>query len=303
MVPTFPEFKHFELSDKEAIESFTKNFPPYSDFNFVSIYSWDVKSAMAFCQLNGNLVVRFTDYLTGSFFYSFLGNTKQNETAKELLDFAKKTGTLPQLKLMPGASVEGLDPDIFLIEEDPDSFDYLYDTEALSNLVGNKYLSRRGEVNRFLKKEYQYECREINIFENKEYILDLAHYWIDNKESPEAQRAARNEMFAINRLLSCDFEASALLTFGIFSHNKMIGFVVNEILPSGNSMLHFEKANHSFTGIHSFMIKENAALLHRKGVITMNYEQDLGIESLRKSKTSFRPSAFLKKSLVSYKQL
>ena len=65
MIPQFPEFKSLELSDKKDIESFTKRFPPYSDFNFVSMWSWDIKEEIRISQLNGNLVVRFTDYLTG----------------------------------------------------------------------------------------------------------------------------------------------------------------------------------------------------------------------------------------------
>ncbi len=34
MLPQFPQFKPLELTDKEDIENFTKNFPPYSDFSF-----------------------------------------------------------------------------------------------------------------------------------------------------------------------------------------------------------------------------------------------------------------------------
>ena len=81
MIPEFPEFKKLELSDKEDVEAFTKKFPPYSDFNFVSMWSWDIKGEMRLSILNGNLVVRFTDYITGDPFYSFLGNNKTNETA------------------------------------------------------------------------------------------------------------------------------------------------------------------------------------------------------------------------------
>lgn len=86
MIPEFPEFKKLELSDKKDIEQFTSKFPPYSDFNFVSMWSWDIKGEMRVSQLNDNLVVRFTDYLTGEPFYSFLGNNKVNDTAEKLLE-------------------------------------------------------------------------------------------------------------------------------------------------------------------------------------------------------------------------
>src|SRR3989344_9175835 len=98
MIPKFPQFKNLELSDKKDVEKFTSQFPPYSDFNFVSMWSWDVKGEMRLSTLNDNLVVRFTDYLTGKPFYSFLGNNKVNETAQTLINLSKKEGLKPELR-------------------------------------------------------------------------------------------------------------------------------------------------------------------------------------------------------------
>jgi len=46
MIPEFPQFKNLELTDKIDVEKFTSKFPPYSDFNFVSMWSWDIKGEM-----------------------------------------------------------------------------------------------------------------------------------------------------------------------------------------------------------------------------------------------------------------
>src|SRR6185436_18619332 len=108
MIPEFPEFKKLELTDKEEVEKFTSKFPPYSDFNFVSMWSWDIKGEMRLSMLNGNLVVRFTDYLTGELFYSFLGNSKVNETAEMLINFSRKEGLGAKLRLVPEDSIKGL---------------------------------------------------------------------------------------------------------------------------------------------------------------------------------------------------
>lgn len=72
MIPEFPNFKKIELSDQKEIESFTSKFPPYSDFNFTSLWSWDTHTNMQISILNKNLVIRFNDYLSDSFFYSLL---------------------------------------------------------------------------------------------------------------------------------------------------------------------------------------------------------------------------------------
>ena len=70
MIPEFPEFKKLELSDKEEVEKITSKFPPYSDFNFVSMWSWNIENKIWISQLYGNLVVHFTDYLTDGTFLS-----------------------------------------------------------------------------------------------------------------------------------------------------------------------------------------------------------------------------------------
>ena len=123
MIPQFPEFKRIELSHKEEVEAFTKNFPLYSDFNFISMWSWDVKGDVRISQLNGNLVVRFNDYLTGEPFYSFIGENKVNETALALIGVAKVLGVGTRLKLVSEEVVKSLDTSTFLIKEDRDNFD------------------------------------------------------------------------------------------------------------------------------------------------------------------------------------
>ena len=45
MLPKFPEFKKLELNDKAVLHSVTALLPPYSDFNFTSLFSWNVNDA------------------------------------------------------------------------------------------------------------------------------------------------------------------------------------------------------------------------------------------------------------------
>ncbi len=54
MIPEFPNFKKLELSDREEVESVTNKFPPYSDFNFTSMWCWDINEDMRLSKLNGN---------------------------------------------------------------------------------------------------------------------------------------------------------------------------------------------------------------------------------------------------------
>ena len=55
-----------EHTHRQYVEAFTRHHPPYSDFNFLSMWSWDTDGILRIGEINGNLAVRFADYVTGS---------------------------------------------------------------------------------------------------------------------------------------------------------------------------------------------------------------------------------------------
>src|SRR3989344_1777498 len=120
MILQFPEFRVVEVNDREAIESHTKQFFPYSDFNFTSLWAWDTSGERMISELNSNLVVRFTDYSTHEPFFSFLGIRETEHTARTLIDYAKAEGITPELRLMPEISVRDMRTSVLKVEEDRD---------------------------------------------------------------------------------------------------------------------------------------------------------------------------------------
>ena len=100
-IPFFPKFKNLEISDKKEVETITHQFEPYSDYNFVSLWSYNVKEEIQISKLNDNLVIKFTDYISGNPFYSFLGNNLVEDTISKLLKHSKTLNIPPLLKLIP----------------------------------------------------------------------------------------------------------------------------------------------------------------------------------------------------------
>ena len=135
MIPEFPQFKSLELSDKKDVEKFTVQFLPYSDFNFSNIWIWDLKKEMKLSILNNNLVVRFTDYLSGKPFLSFLGKNMVNETAKDLIIFSENKYKTDTLKFIPETVIKFLDKTKFEIIPDVDSHDYIYNLSKVSFII------------------------------------------------------------------------------------------------------------------------------------------------------------------------
>ncbi len=300
MIPEFPEFKKLELSDKKDIEKFTSEYPPYSDFNFVSMWSWDIKGEMRFSQLYGNLVVRFTDYITGEPFYSFLGNNKVNETAEKLIGLSKKENLGAELKLVPEDSIKGLDISKFKIKEDRDNFDYMYNIEHLSSLRGSRYETHRNQINQFYKKNKNWKVNVVNFqdIHHKKDILNLYEQWLKNRGGNSLDKEYKNEFLALSKLLSIEnLEKHNLVCFAVYVEGKLIGFIINEHANDHN-IIHFEKAHIDYKGAYPFLMQQNSKILSNFNLKYLNFEQDLGIDALKFTKNKFRPSHFLKKYLV-----
>jgi hypothetical protein len=299
MLPKFPNFKPIELSDKSDVETITSKYPPYSDFNFISMWSWDIKGQMRICQLNGNLAVRFTDYITSEPFYSFLGDNKVSESAKELLDLSKKDGLSPQLRLVPELVVKNLGKN-FKCSEDRDNFDYIYDMQIMAELRGNNFQTQRNRINQFTKSYEKWEIKKVNFNEtyNKNNILSLFAQWIKNKGDNLLAEEYKNEFLSLNKLLIINKpEVFNLTCFEIYIDNKLMGFIISERIGE-YSVIHFEKADISFKGSYAFLMQQNSKMSAACDVKYLNFEQDLGVDSLRVSKTRYKPVNFLKKYFI-----
>lgn len=294
MLPRFPAFKKLELTDRVDIELITLNYPPYSDFNFVSMWSWDIRNNVLISELNGNLVVKFTHYLTGESFYSYLGQNKTTETALMVLDLSAKEGLGNSIKLVPHDSISGLDLSSLQIFEDRDNFDYIILIDHLKDYKPKKLYSRRKEVNSLLKR-FTLDLRPIDLsqidIQKKIFHLIAEKAAYDNK-------VVDNEKLAISRLITGHKKIN-ILAFGIFIAEELVAFCFSEALNNNYATSHFWKANTKISqSLYAYLMQEKAKLLHKDGFEFLNIEQDLGLDNLRKWKESYGTELFLKKFIV-----
>jgi hypothetical protein len=296
MIPEFPEFKKLELSDKKDVEKFTESFHPYSDFNFVSMWCWDVKKEMTISKLHDNLVVRFNDYLTWEPFYSFLGVNKVNETSEALFNLSIKEKISPKLQLLPEQAATKLNPDKFYILENRDHFDYIFHIEELNSSEGKKYETHRNLLSRFNRRHTDIDVKNLPIHEVQNQILELTEKWRVSKISKQDDEKLRNEYEAVKRIF--DFKDKNLISVCVFHKDSLIAYSINEILKDQHVLCHFAKANTEFAGVYSFLMKQTCKYASSVGKEYLNYEQDLGLPKLRYSKNSFHPKVFLAKYAV-----
>ncbi len=302
MIPEFPNFKKLELSDKEEIEKFVSNFPPYSAFNFINLLIWDIKNTRKISKLNDNLVIFFTDYETDEPFLSFLGNNKCKDTILKLVSFAQKEKISTKLRFITEEIISQIKSDNLNIEEDRDNFDYLFSPFELSNYTGIKFKKHRHLAKRFLQ-DYPnaiFKIENLNNEKNKNDIHSVLRKWENGKKLENKFCNLSYEEKAIDNLLKNISDKKLILSY-VLIDNKMIGFSIDEILPNEVVISHFVKADNSFRGIYEFLNKKLASYLFTLGIKTWNWQQDLNIKNLRETKLGYRPVSFLKRFSVSYK--
>lgn len=300
MIPAFPEFKKIGVDDREVVESHTHKYPPYSDFNFTSLWAWDTSNERMISELDGNLVVRFTDYKTDEPFLSFLGSNETERTARTLMNYCKEHGLPEVLKLIPEISTHGIQSPAFRVEEDRDNFDYIYSVPELSALEGGKFKGRRNFVNRFMREHpaAHVEIVDLANTDAQKNIFAILDSWAHHKQAKNKAYETEHEKTALTRLFETA-RSHELIVTAIFEDKIMLAFSIEEILPDQFCIGHFWKADATHAGIFDVLMQRKAQHLETLGLAFLNYEQDLGVEGLRQSKMDYRPIDFLKKYRVS----
>lgn len=300
MIPQFPVFKRIEIADLKEVEQFTNQFQPYSDYNFISLWSWNIDNAICLSKLNENLIVRFTDYLTGKPFYSFLGTTNVNDTAHKLLELSIKEGLEPVLKLLPAVSIMDIDTTCFTIIEDRGGFDYIYDINTFLTMGSPKFHEKRKQCKSF-EKSHPHIVMELDITHPliKDQIIDLCHDWVKIKIDKGGAEHFQNEFLSLLRYLN-GVSRKDHVTIGVFAHNRLIAVSISENTVNKYNICHFQKIIPTlYKGLNVYLARAVAKILAAKGIKYINWEQDLGIPGLRESKESYQPCTFLKKYSLS----
>lgn len=299
MIPQFPEYTAISLANKDEYELFIHQFQPYSDFNFVSLYSYDTEADAQLSNLNGNLIVRFRDYLSNEPFYTFLGNKYLVETANELLVAASRNNYRDTLQLIPESVIRS-EPKLsetFLVSEDDANHDYILSVPALATFQGTKYANRRHQANKFENTFIHAKIVHLDLPSDvvQSQIVTLFKEWERGKgEEPDDMN---HELLAIKRLMAAS-RVLKLVSVGVYMGKKLIGFAVAEVLPRGYGIFHFVKGHPDYRGVTEILYRQIGREMKNWNCEYLNIEQDFAFPGLRMSKQQWNPIAFLKKYTI-----
>jgi len=293
-LPEFPQFKEIDLSFKDIVRDHLSAFPlEASEYTFTNLFAF--RDAYNFkVSLYKDILMVLKDKEPVSLFCP-LGDAGSPGVMVEGFKYLSGYTGEPAFERIPEGFVKAclINDERFILEEEREHFDYVYDVRDLIELKGRKFHDKKNKVNKF-RSAYTYEYAALTP-EMIGECLKFEEYWCEEREC-EKYYGLHKERCAILEMLN-NFDALDLTGGIIRIENKIVALTLGEKLLPDTFVIHIEKANSTIHGLYQVINQE--FLMHEAADCTfVNREQDLGIEGLRNSKMSYNPVKFIKKYRV-----
>lgn len=183
--------------------------------------------------------------------------------------------------------------------------DYVYEVNALIDLRGNSYHTKRTEINKFMKSYPDYVVEELDSTRHKDEIMHLFDKWVADRvkympkeESEVFLEGIHQERSAIKQMLK-HYEVLSLIGLVIYINGELKGFTVGERINRDTATVIIEKTDFEILGCAQFIFREFSKMLKEHyGVEYINVGDDMGFENLRKVKMSYRPFKLVPKYTI-----
>lgn len=175
------------------------------------------------------------------------------------------------------------------IEEDRNSWDYLYNTEDLALLKGRKFAKKKNHINYFLKHFSDYTVLPITDIVIPQLIEEYMEYakTVDKNSFLESEHEA---ILAVLHNFSL-IRASGIV---LLHKGRIFAFAIGEGSAT-TWIVQIEKALVDERGIYQVINQAFAQQALEQGYAVLNRCDDMGVLGLRQAKESYHPTDFLKK--------
>lgn len=220
----------------------------------------------------------------------------------DLYDLALKLG-FERYWFVPDAYMETFGrsklENYFEVSEQPEYTDYIYQTEDLALLKGNKYSKKRNLIKQF-QREY-FDAGRVKVENITSAVasecIDFLEEWCEERDcdrNPEDDLACE-KIAAINTIENIE----ALEVNGILLRldNVISAFGIASHLTADMGVFHFEKAFSDIKGLYQFFDNLCAKRFFNRYKY-INKESDMNIPGLARAKKSYHPVMMVKSYML-----
>jgi hypothetical protein len=176
----------------------------------------------------------------------------------------------------------------FKVSEQPEFEDYVYRTEDLISLRGNRYAGKRNLISQFMQTFGRDDRVTVTDMTQADTDVCLAFLeeWCKQRECHDNESLACEQQAVIHALTHLKVLEVAGIVVRI--DGDVNAFAIMSRLNETTGVLHFEKAFSQVRGLYQFLDRECARRLFSQYAF-LNKESDLNIEALAQSKRSYHP--------------
>jgi hypothetical protein len=176
----------------------------------------------------------------------------------------------------------------FKISEQPEFEDYVYRTQDLISLRGNRYAGKRNLIHQFTQtfgRDDRVSVTDLTQADT-DACLAFLEAWCRQRQCDQNEGLACEKQAVINALTHQKIlEISGIV---VRIDDDVNAFAIMSRLNEQTGILHFEKAFSQVRGLYQFLDRECARRLFSQYAL-INKESDMDIEALAQSKRSYHP--------------
>lgn len=290
------KFKKIELEDMKILKPFLTVADELTcEISFVNLFLWQPLYNNCYCIEDGIMYLKSCDDNIVTYSLPF-GDIKTG-----MQKIIEHTGTpYPEIWAQEGPRFQqfkAIYGKYYDIIESRNNFDYIYDSKDIITLSGKKYHSKRNHISAFTK-QYDWHYEDINA-DNIDKVKRCTEIWYD-QNTDRMNEELKTEMQGIALMLD-NMEALDIKGGTIVVNDKVVAFTLGSPINQNIYNIHTEKAIEGYDTAYAVINHEFAA----RNLDTYKYinrEDDLGIEGLRKSKLSYKPTIILPKYICIKKE-
>lgn len=298
-------FRKLCKSDFDMVNKYMSRYGEGScQHSFIGMYSHFDKYGDCICQSDGFLYVLRSGLENDDYriYLAPMGEENLREAYNRIIDDAHSHGKKSRFQTLTRRQMEFVMshfPGQFDVLEDRDYAEYIYLTEDMGTFNGSKYNKRRGEVKAFYRNYGDRVKVDRLCPDDFEEVLEYQSKWLHDNSETHDEISLRLESNSIKLHLE-NFELFQISGVVIRIDGEIKAYSYGCKLNDEYYDSLIEKADRDIPNLYK-VIRKEAVHLCAMDCKYLNYEEDVGVEGLRKMKTLYHPEFLLDKYIVTEK--
>lgn len=284
------------ITDKTlpVLEKYFRAYPSRScDFSIAGVMMWAEYYSYEYAESSDTLFIRGIDPDSGvMIYYNPIGKLSAEDYMTLIAESAPK-GILAELLIPVECDKDNQESLVQSVHTESSLKEYLYPIEQFIGFAGKKMEKKRNHFNFFLKNFCEAEIEPINDANCHELISFTENFANMHEDSTLALYENHKTIEALTDFNRYPYEGLAIRLNG-----NIIGYTFGEKIGD-TFFVHVEKGDINYRGVYQALASFMSRAINEKypDVRFLNREEDMGDESLRKSKESYHPTLFINKRI------